>query len=507
MNGAGTYNHGETATLTATPATGYHFVNWTKSGTPVCTTATYTFTVTNDSSFVANFAINTYTLTLTANGDGMVTTPIPADGVTSNGNGTYTVNYGTTVTVNATAAPLHHVAGWSDENQNDLSANATYSDYAVTNPNRFPAKSSINVTVTGDTTMMATFGINSYEVNAAVANGQGERGTVQIAFTNANNQAQTIATTATVTSIQAVALGGSTTTLTAIPETGYHFVNWTNGDVILGTDVVLTTTEALAAIANFAPNSYTITYMDGETELNVDTFDYQQPITEYTTSKNGWDFIGWSPAVPELMPAENLTVYAQWFLICNPVTDIDNNTYPTVNIGNICWMASNMRATHFADGREITNIYEYATPLHPNADENVLLYGRLYDWYDALDVERPTKSLSVQGICPNGWVIPNEDDFEVLNQVNLHTLLSSSYWVFNNGDNSTGFDLKPSGMYNIDLSRYEELLSGAYLWSATATSATEAHCHKATCYCNDSLLDLIRNKENAFSVRCVKHGE
>ena len=61
------------------------------------------------------------------------------------------------------------------------------------------------------------------------------------------------------------------------------------------------------------------------------------------------------------------------------------------------------------------------------------------------DASRPTKSVQVQGICPNGWVIPNEDDFETLNQVNLSTLRSSNFWVANNGSNSTGFDLRPAG--------------------------------------------------------------
>ena len=237
----------------------------------------------------------------------------------------------------------------------------------------------------------------------------------------------------------------------------------------------------------------------------MDTFDYKQPITEYTSSKTGWDFIGWSPAVPDLMPAENLTVYAQWFYICHPVTDIDNNTYSSVNIGNICWMTSNMRATHYADGqREIANIYVYATPLHPNADENLLLFGRLYDWYDALDASRPTKSAQVQGICPDGWVIPNEEDFETLNHVNLSTLRSANFWVANKGSNSTNFDLRPAGMFNYSIDRYEELHCKAYLWSATATSATEAHCHEANYYCVDTLIDLIRQKDNAYSVRCVK---
>ena len=204
------------------------------------------------------------------------------------------------------------------------------------------------------------------------------------------------------------------------------------------------------------------------------------------------------------MPAENLTVYAQWYRICDPVTDVDNNTYPSVNINNKCWMAANLRTTHYADGRDITNLYEYTSFLYPSTAENVSIYGRLYDWYDAMDATRPAKAVRVQGICPDGWFMPTQDDFAALDTTDLQNLRSTNFWVVNDGNNSTGFDMRGSGMYNIDHARYEELLCKAYFWTASATSATEAHCREANYFCN-TFSDLIRNKENAFSVRCVKN--
>ena len=57
IEGANTYEEGATATLIATANTGYTFTCWTKDGDTVSTEATYTFTVTEDAAFVANFEI------------------------------------------------------------------------------------------------------------------------------------------------------------------------------------------------------------------------------------------------------------------------------------------------------------------------------------------------------------------------------------------------------------------------------------------------------------------
>ena len=57
VEGAGEYEEGKTATLTATPAEGYQFVNWTVGEEVVSTENPYTFTVTADVALVANFEL------------------------------------------------------------------------------------------------------------------------------------------------------------------------------------------------------------------------------------------------------------------------------------------------------------------------------------------------------------------------------------------------------------------------------------------------------------------
>ena len=118
---AGTYEDGATATLTAKPNTGYKFVNWTKEGTEVSTDVTYTFTVTEDVTLVANFeALPQYTITATSNDDAMGTVT---------GGGTY--YEGTEVTLTASAVGGYVFSNWSDGNTDNprtiqVTANATY---------------------------------------------------------------------------------------------------------------------------------------------------------------------------------------------------------------------------------------------------------------------------------------------------------------------------------------------------------------------------------------------
>ena len=73
VTGAGTYDPGITATLTATANEGYTFANWTRNGVVMSTSATYSFTVSNAAEYVANFTINSYNITAAA---------VPAEGGT-----------------------------------------------------------------------------------------------------------------------------------------------------------------------------------------------------------------------------------------------------------------------------------------------------------------------------------------------------------------------------------------------------------------------------------------
>jgi len=57
VTGGGSYAFGEVTTVTAEPSDCYKFINWTKNGVIVSTNASYTFTVIESTTLIANFAI------------------------------------------------------------------------------------------------------------------------------------------------------------------------------------------------------------------------------------------------------------------------------------------------------------------------------------------------------------------------------------------------------------------------------------------------------------------
>jgi len=110
---------GNEVTVTATPETDYHLVNWTDEENNVMgTDAQLTFTITGDTTAMANFQSNsaTFTLTLASNDETMGTVtmaePLPA-GVENNGGGNYTVHYGVTVTLVATPIGSYQFLKWA----------------------------------------------------------------------------------------------------------------------------------------------------------------------------------------------------------------------------------------------------------------------------------------------------------------------------------------------------------------------------------------------------------
>ena len=113
--GGGLYDHEQTVIVTATANPGYTFLNRTEDDTEVSTDSVYSFTAEADRSLVANFDLNSYTITLAA---------APELGGSLSGAGIY--DHGATVVITATANPGYTFLNWTEDGT-EVSADPVYS--------------------------------------------------------------------------------------------------------------------------------------------------------------------------------------------------------------------------------------------------------------------------------------------------------------------------------------------------------------------------------------------
>ena len=98
---------------------------------------------------------------------------------------------------------------------------------------------------------------------------------------------------------------------------GYTQVGWSTvdgGEKVYGFEDVYTKNEALTLYPVWNTNKYTITFdTNGGSEIAPITQDYGTKITAPDNpTRKGYTFKGWDKEIPETMPAENITVKAQW---------------------------------------------------------------------------------------------------------------------------------------------------------------------------------------------------
>jgi hypothetical protein len=142
--GEGNYQNGTEVTLTASPASGFQFLNWTENGDIVMDGEvpagdTYIFTATKNRHLTANFVINEYTLHYFAGDHGSIT-----------GECTQTVEHGSDgCEVEAMPEVGYHFLIWSDGK--DTAAR-------------------IDTNITEDLSFTAHFSINMYSISTAVNN-------------------------------------------------------------------------------------------------------------------------------------------------------------------------------------------------------------------------------------------------------------------------------------------------------------------------------------------------
>lgn len=268
---------------------------------------------------------------------------------------------------------------------------------------------------------------------------------------------------------------------------------------------------------NFGSGEYTYEWTGAEVSYTKD-YIASGNLPSYKASTSGVSFVAsdsWGSAVrvrcKNAVAVNSNVLDENWGEMTDPR---DGQTYLTVKIGEQIWMAQNLNY-------KAEDSYCFA-----GDTANCSFYGRLYTWSAAMDsVGRWTtngagcgmyvgKSCSptypVQGVCPEGWVLPTKEDWEkLLEKVG--------------GEDSSGVNLRsayyswPGQYFAKDLYGFAALLGGyreyggdflaknniGYFWSSSEAKPYHAYFMSIRISDDDAYMGS-NYKAAARSVRCLK---
>lgn len=204
------------------------------------------------------------------------------------------------------------------------------------------------------------------------------------------------------------------------------------------------------------------------------------------------------------------------------VTDVDNNVYQTIKIGNQWWMAENLKVTKFRNGNMIRNAQSNAdwndtVAAYCLYDNNSNAPGLLYNWYAVNDKV---------GIAPHGWHIPTDEEWKTLEKYlgMSQTEADKLSWRGNNEAANLKME-SPNGwsifenIWSTNESKFTALAGGCRLfngtwadpglfatgfwWTSTSHPDNEAY-YRYLDYKSSQIFRSHVPSNYGMSVRCVK---
>jgi uncharacterized protein (TIGR02145 family) len=208
------------------------------------------------------------------------------------------------------------------------------------------------------------------------------------------------------------------------------------------------------------------------------------------------------------------------------VSDVDGNSYNTVQIGTQCWAQSNLKVSKYRNGDNIptglsnsawqnTTVGAYA--IYDNNPVNDGLYGKLYNHYAVMDN---------RGLCPTGWHVPTDGEWNVMVKYldpNADTACSGCFQSYIAGGalkstaiqptpggwnspnagatNSSGFSAGPGGLRNPDGNFYFLGYNG-YWWSSSSSGSLA--WNRILYYDYGVIYRFNYSRTSGFSVRCLR---
>ena len=207
---------------------------------------------------------------------------------------------------------------------------------------------------------------------------------------------------------------------------------------------------------------------------------------------------------------------------CNNQTSVtyQGYEYEIVEIGDQCWFSENCKyLPNVSPSSEasLTDPYYYVYGYEGTDVEaamsmdNYQAYGVLYNW----------PAIISNGICPTGWHIPSDVEWQIL-EISLgmsefeaestsfrgapvgNYIKSTSEWNSEgNGSNSSGFNGIPGGMRNDYLSDFDGMGNYGYWWTSSEVEDSSAW-YRLLYKFSDDVYRASFWKHGGMSSRCIK---
>jgi len=271
------------------------------------------------------------------------------------------------------------------------------------------------------------------------------------------------------------------------------------------------------------------------TKCRLTFIDNEHPKTAYKASENVTDFIfsmgdelrftGYSITPEQVVGSDviidlpeansNINFNIIQGIPCpgTPMLIYEDQEYLTVLIGNQCWMKENLNVGEFIpiDTTPTNNniIEKYCWNNFPDSCDS---WGGLYTWHEVMEYSTIP---GVQGICPAGWHIPTDGDFEILagflggSQVAGGKVKETGLvrWSNPNTDatNESGFTAIGAGYWGyFNNKSFSALREGGSHWTSTTTVVSTDAWGWAARYDQPWFSKYYYIKYFAISVRCLK---
>lgn len=203
------------------------------------------------------------------------------------------------------------------------------------------------------------------------------------------------------------------------------------------------------------------------------------------------------------------------------LTDVDGNTYNTIWIGTQLWMAENLAylpSVSPSSSESYTEPYYYvfdyqgSSVSEAKATSNYATYGVLYNWPAAMAgaLSSSANPSGVQGVCPDGWHLPSNEEWTQLAIYHDDETgsklkeIGTTHWTSPNegATNESGFTALPGGLVN-DFGAFSLIGFRGYWWSSTEGDTSSAN-ERSLRYDFNGIMGDCDEKQNGFSVRCIK---